>query len=70
MIVPWWGTQFWFPLILQLLTDSPKQLPQKKKYFDFTVTERGSSSTTSKTKAIDSSFIRETISNRELSQEI
>ena len=30
MIVPWWGTQFWFPLMLQLLTDFPNQLLQIK----------------------------------------
>ena len=30
MITLWWGTQFWFPLILQLLLDFPVQLPQTK----------------------------------------
>ena len=30
MIVPWWETQFWFPLMLQLLTDFPIQLPKTK----------------------------------------
>ena len=41
-----------------------------KKCIDFTVKERGSSSTTSKTKATRGSFIREAINNRELPQEI
>ena len=40
-----------------------------KENIDFTIKEWGSSSTTSKTKASVSSFIRETISNRELLQE-
>ena len=47
-----------------------KSATTDKKYIDFTVTKGGSSSTTSKTKAIGSSFIRETISNRELPQGI
>ena len=41
-----------------------------KKYIDFTVKERGISSTTSKTKAARSAFIREAISNREILQKI
>ena len=35
MIVPWWGTQVWFPLILQTLIDFPIQLPQTE-YINFT----------------------------------
>ena len=70
MIVPWWGAQFWFPLMLQRLRDFLIQLPQAKKYTDFTVKERESSSTTSRTKATGGSFIREAINNRELPQEI
>ena len=30
MIIPWWGIQLWFPLILQLLLDFSIQLPQTK----------------------------------------
>ena len=41
-----------------------------KEDIDFSIKERGSSSTTSKTKATGSSLIREAISNRELPQEI
>ena len=62
------------PVLVPTNTATPNRFSKAattdKKYIDFTVTERGSSSTTSKTKAIDSSFIRETISNRELPQEI
>ena len=70
MIVPWWGTQFWFPLMLQLLRDFLIPLPWAKKYTDFTVKERESSPTTSRTKATGGSFIREAINNRELPPEI
>ena len=30
MTIIWWGTQFWFPLMLQLLLGFPVQLPRTK----------------------------------------
>ena len=31
MILPWWQTQFWFPLMLKMLQDFPLQLPSNLK---------------------------------------
>ena len=57
MIIPWWGAQFWFPLMLQLLLDFPNSSTTEKEYIVFTIKERVSSSTRCKTKATGSSFI-------------
>ena len=57
MIIPWWGAQFWFPLMLQLLLDFPNSATTEKEYIVFTIKERVSSSTRSKTKATGGSFI-------------
>ena len=64
MIVPWWGTQFWFPNRLS------NSATKDKEYIALTIKESGSSFIMSKTKAAGSSFIREAIRNRELPQEM
>ena len=62
------------PVLVPTNAATPTRLPNSattdKEYTDFTIKERKSSTTTSKTKATDGSFTRKAISNRELPQEI
>ena len=62
------------PVLVPTNAATPNRLSDSatkdKEYIEFTIKEKGSSSTTYTTKAAGGSFIREAISNRELSQEI
>ena len=62
------------PILVPTNAANPNRLSDSastnKELIDFTMKERGSLSTTSKTKTTGGSFIREAISNRELPQEI
>ena len=62
------------PILVPTNAANPNRLSDSastdKEYIDFTIKERGRSSTVSETKTTGGSFIREAISNRELPQEI
>ena len=69
MIIPWWKTQFWFPMMVSLLKNFLILLPSNI-LTDFTIQKISKTPTLSENEIISSSLIRESFRNKNLPREI
>ena len=70
MIVPWWPTHNWFPLMIQVQTDHPMKLPATRKTIELPSNRKKATFSVSKVTTTGSSVIWEALGTTALSNEI
>ena len=65
MILPWWQTQFWFPLMLKMSQDFPLQLPSNLKLL-ILHKQTSNAPIITKDEAASCSIMRETLRNSKI----
>ena len=70
VIVPWWPTQNWFALMIQVLIDHPMELPAIRKTLELPFNRKKATSSASKVTTTGSSVIWEALGTTEFANEM